>query len=66
MMTNDDIRELMTTSVKRLKNVYPFPEGSTVDARLAFAIGLAVGVLSEGLDAEREDRPMKVNLANPP
>lgn len=65
-MTNDEVRELMTTCIDGLVSVYPFPEGSTVDSRFAFAIGLAVGALSEGLDAEREDRPMRVNLANPP
>lgn len=64
-MTNDELRQLMTTCLDRLKSVYPFPEGSTADPRFAFAIGLAVGVLCEGLDAQREDRPMRVNLANP-
>ena len=65
-MTNDELRELMTDCIFRLGSVYPFPEGTNVDSRLAFAIGLAVGVLNEGLDAQPEDRPMKVNLANPP
>lgn len=65
-MNNDELRELMTDCIFRLGRVYPFPEGSNADTRLAFAIGLAVGVLNEGLRAECEDRPMKVNLANPP
>lgn len=65
-MTNDEVRELMTGCIDRLQSVYPFPDGSTVDSRFAFAIGLAVGVLCEGLNAHAEDRPMRVNLANPP
>lgn len=65
-MTNDELRGLMTGCIDRLQSVYPFPDGSTVDPRFAFAIGLAVGVLCEGLDAQAEDRPMRVNLANPP
>lgn len=66
MTDDDELRRLMTGCIDRLMTVYPFPDGSTVDPRFAFAIGCAVGVLSEGLDAQREDRPMRVKLANPP
>lgn len=65
-MTNDELRELMTDCIIRLGRVYPFPEGTTVDSRLVFAIGVAAGVLNEGLDAQSEDRPMRVNLREYP
>lgn len=46
---------------QRLATPYPFPEGSDVDSRLAMTIGLAIGTIVEGLSAEAENRPMRIN-----
>jgi hypothetical protein len=62
-MNNDEVRTLLRECRERLKSTYPFPEGSDVDARLAMTIGLVLGVIYEGLAAEREGRPMQINLA---
>jgi hypothetical protein len=66
-MTNDEVRALLRDCRERLKSAYPIPEGSDVDARLAMTIGLCLGAIYEGLAAEREGRPMKINnLAQSP
>jgi hypothetical protein len=59
-MTNDDVRTLMRECYDKLLSTYPFrEEGSNIDARLAYAMGLAAGALHEGLEAERDNRPMR-------
>ena len=65
-MTNDEVRALLRECRDRLKGAYPFPEGSDVDARLAMTIGLVLGLIFEGLAAEREGRPMKIGITQNP
>ena len=64
-MTNDEVRALLRDCRDRLTSAYPFPEGSDVDARLAMTIGLVLGLIYEGLAAEREGRPMKIGITPP-
>lgn len=63
-MTDDEVRALMRECHDRLLSTYPFAEGSTLDPRLAMAMGAATGALREGLDAERDDRKLRFDTGN--
>jgi hypothetical protein len=55
-VTNEEVKVLLRECYDRLTSVYPFPEGSDIDPRLAITIGFVAGAIVEGLAAEREDR----------
>jgi hypothetical protein len=65
-MTNEEVRALLRDCRERMISAYPFPEGSDVDARLAMTLGLVLGVICEGLAAEREGRPMRIGITKNP
>lgn len=60
MMDDSDVRKLMFEAINTLMQVYPFPDGSTVDDRLALGIGMAVGYLNRALYAQSRNLPFEL------
>lgn len=56
MTDNDDAKRLMLEIGRLAVKDYPFPQGSTIDARYAVALGLIAGICSEAIHAVQQNR----------
>jgi len=65
-MDNDDAKRTLLEIRSVVARIYPFGDDDTVDARYAMAFGLIAGIATEALMAVRSNRPMKINLKEPP
>jgi hypothetical protein len=66
-MSDNVVAERLLSTIRDVAiGVYPFPEGSDVDARYAMAFALIAGVTTEALTAVHDGRPMSLKLAHGP
>lgn len=56
MTDNDDARVILLNIRRMALELYPFPKGSTVDARYAMAFGLIAGLCTEAVHAVNQNR----------